>query len=98
MSRSERDRAHVVRQVVEHRLSQCEASERLGIGIRQLKRLVRSWKRQGDGGLVSRQRGRVSHNRLPEALRVGTLNSTAVGVARAVSSLDSGTLGRHRST
>jgi transposase len=69
MSRSERDRTHVVRQVVEHRLSQREASDRLGVGVRQLKRLVRSWKLQGDAGLVSRQRGRASHNRLPEALR-----------------------------
>jgi hypothetical protein len=67
MSGSERDRAHVVRQVLEHRLGQREASERLG--IRQLKRLVRCWKRQGDAGLVSRQRGRASHNRLPERLR-----------------------------
>ena len=50
MSRSERDRAHVVRQVVEHRLSQREASDRLGVGVRQLKRLVRSWKLQGDAG------------------------------------------------
>jgi Homeodomain-like domain len=41
----------------------------LGIGIRQLKRLVRCWRRQGDAGLVSRQRGRASHNRLPGALR-----------------------------
>ena len=55
MSGAERDRAHVVRQVFEHRLGQREASERLGIGIRQLKRLVRCWKRQGDAGLVSRQ-------------------------------------------
>jgi transposase len=69
MSGSERDRGHVVRQVLEHRLGQREASERLGIGVRQLKRLVRSWQRQGDAGLVSRQRGRASHNRLPEALR-----------------------------
>lgn len=37
MSGSERDRAHVVRQVLEHRLGQREASERLGIGIRQLQ-------------------------------------------------------------
>ena len=69
MSGAERDRAHVVCQVFEHRLGQREASERLGIGIRQLKRLVRRWKRQGDAGLVSRQRGHASHNRLPEALR-----------------------------
>jgi transposase len=69
MSVSERDRAHVVRQVVEHRLSQREASERLGISVRQVKRLLWSWRRQGDAGLVSRQRGRASHNRLPETLR-----------------------------
>jgi transposase-like protein len=64
MSRSERDRAHVVRQVFEHRLSQREASERLGIGVRQFKRLLRCWRQEGDAGLVSRQRGRASHNRL----------------------------------
>ncbi len=45
-------------------LSQRQASERLGIGVRQFKRLVRSWKQQGDAGLVSRQRGRASNNRL----------------------------------
>jgi len=73
MSVSERDRAHVVRQVVEHRLSQREASERLGVSVRQVKRLVRSWRRQGDAGLVSRQRGRASHNRLPETLRAQVL-------------------------
>jgi hypothetical protein len=82
MSCSERDRAHVVRQVIEHRLGQREASERLGIGVRtggydavrsciqgsrtgpSAQTLVLCWKHQGDAGLVSRQRGRASHNRL----------------------------------
>jgi hypothetical protein len=31
---------------------------------------VRVWKRHGDHGLVSRQRGRAAHNRLPEATRL----------------------------
>jgi transposase len=64
MSGSERDRAHVVREALEHRLGQREASERLGIGVRQFKRLVRSWREEGDAGLISRQRGRASHNQL----------------------------------
>ena len=51
-------------------LSRREAAERLGIGIRQIKRLVRAWKRQGDHGLVSRRRGRAAHNRLSEATRL----------------------------
>jgi len=69
MSGKERERAHVVRQCVEGRLSQREASERLGIGVRQVKRLVRAWRLDGDAGLVSRQRGRPSHRRMSAALR-----------------------------
>ena len=66
MSKEERDRSFLVRQSVEGRLGQREASERLGISVRQFKRLVCRWKREGDAGLVSRQRGRASHNRLAE--------------------------------
>ena len=69
MSNLERERAHLVRQTQEKQLCQRQASERLGIGVRQFKRLVRSWKQQGDAGLVSRQRGRPSNNRLAAAQR-----------------------------
>lgn len=64
MSASERDRASLIRRHVEEGLGQREASERLGIGERQFKRLVRAWRQMGDVGLVSRQRGRPSNNRL----------------------------------
>ena len=70
MSASERDRSHLVRRVIEKTLSQREAAERLDIGLRQLKRLVRAGRRHGAGGLVSRQRGRAAHNRLPETTRL----------------------------
>ncbi len=63
MSIEERERSHLMRQTQAKHLSQRQASERLGIGVRQFKRLVRSWKQQGDAGLVSRQRGRASNNR-----------------------------------
>ena len=69
MSIEERERSHLVRQTQEKHLSQRQASERLGIGVRQFKRLVRSWKQQGDAGLVSRQRGRASNNRLARGER-----------------------------
>jgi transposase len=69
MSGDERDRASLVRQTLEKHLGQREASERLGIGVRQFKRLVRSWKLSGDAGVVSRQRGRPSNNRLDDDLR-----------------------------
>jgi transposase len=69
MSGEERDRAFLVRQAIEGRLSQREASERLGLGVRQFKRLVRNWRSDGDAGLVSRQRGRPSHRRMAGDLR-----------------------------
>jgi transposase len=69
MSGSERERAHLVRQACEKQLGQREAAERLGIGVRQFKRLVRLWREHGDAGLVSRQRGRASNNRLAPELR-----------------------------
>src|SRR6195952_3067600 len=69
MSIVERERAHLVRQTLELCLGQREASERLGISVRQFKRLVQAWKKQGDAGVVSRQRGRASNNRLAEGVR-----------------------------
>ena len=69
MSGLERERAFLVRQCVECRLGQREASERLGIGVRRMKRLVRAWRREGGAGLVSRQRGRPSHRRMGEERR-----------------------------
>ena len=69
MSADERERSHLVRQCVEGRLGQREAAERLGIGVRQFKRLVHSWRQSGDAGLVSRQRGRPSNRCLDDARR-----------------------------
>jgi transposase len=70
MSTGERDRSHLIRRTIEKSLRQREAAERLGLGLRQFKRLVRAWKRNGDAGLVSRQRGRTANNRMAEATRL----------------------------
>jgi hypothetical protein len=69
MSRKERERAHVIRLVAEKRLKQREAAERLGIGRRQVIRLVKHWRAEGDKGLISRQRGRISPLRIQAVTR-----------------------------
>ncbi len=69
MSGDERERSHLVRAFVESRLGQREASERVGVGVRQFKRVVGSWRQDGDAGLLSRQRGRASNRRLNDILR-----------------------------
>ena len=64
MSSDERDRSRLIRETVEKKLRQQEAAERLGVGLRHFKRLVRTWKQSGDAGLVSRQRGQPLNRRL----------------------------------
>ncbi|MSO91381.1 MAG: helix-turn-helix domain-containing protein [Acetobacteraceae bacterium] len=61
MSERERDRARVVRQAMECSLSQQEAATRLGIGVRQFKRVLRAWKQDGAPSQVSCQRGPPPH-------------------------------------
>ncbi len=58
MSGRESDRVAVIREVVGKRLLQREAAQRLGVGVRQVKRLVRDYRDRGAAGLVSVRRGR----------------------------------------
>ena len=68
MSAVERGRLVVISQVCAGLVSQRQAGERLGICVRQVKRLVRAYRTRGDAGLVSRQRGRASNHRLAAGL------------------------------
>ena len=67
MSGRERERLIVIAQVCGKVLSQGAAAERLGICVRQVKRLVRAYRGEGDAGLVSRQRGPASTPSWPHA-------------------------------
>lgn len=69
MSAKERERAFVIRQVAARQLGQGLAAQRLGLSVRQIKRLVRAWREHGDCALVSRRRGRASSRRLKEDVR-----------------------------
>jgi transposase len=78
MSAKELDRLEVLGRVVERRVTQRQAAERLGLGERQVRRLCRALSQQGAAGLVSRKRGRPSNRKLPAAVR-----EHALGVVRA---------------
>src|SRR4051812_1401337 len=51
------------------RLTIQDAGERMGLRRRQVFRLVKAFRQRGAASLVSRQRGRLSNNRLPKAVR-----------------------------
>ena len=74
MSAGERERMAVVREMADRRLSRKAGAERLGISVRQAKRVLRNWRASGDAGLVSRQRGRVSPRRLKDEALIRVLS------------------------
>ena len=67
LSGAERERLDVLRRLMRGELRQARAAELLGVGVRQVKRLVRGYRREGAASVVSRRRGRPSNNRLDPA-------------------------------
>ena len=69
MGRKELDRVRVISAVCEGRRSQRQTAVELDLSVRQVKRLVQRYRKQGEKGLISGHRGKVSGNRIPEAVR-----------------------------
>jgi len=69
MSTKEIKRLGVMEKLAEKRMMQKEAASILGIGVRQVKRLLRAYRESGAKGLVSKRRGRASNNQLSEETR-----------------------------
>lgn len=61
-------RSQVMAQVMEGQLDQACAASRLGISVRQVKRLKRRMRSEGVQGLVSKKRGKPSNRSTPPAL------------------------------
>lgn len=74
MSHKEVDRLGVIQSVAGKHLRQREAARQLGLSVRQVKRLVRRYRGQGVGGLVSGHRGRCPNNAIAEAVRQEVLD------------------------
>ena len=74
MSTKEISRLEVIQRLEAKRMNQKEAAKALGMGVRQVKRLVRAYRGEGAKGLVSKRRGKPSNNRLAEATKQRVLD------------------------
>ena len=68
MSLRELRRLQVVHGALEGRFTQKAAAGLIGVSERQFRRMVRSVRENGDGGIVHGGRGRPSNRRFPEAV------------------------------
>ena len=66
MSIEELKRKGIMDQLVGKRIRQKAAAEVLGISVRQLRRLLKAYREEGEVGLISKQRGQPSHHQLDE--------------------------------
>lgn len=73
MSRRELDRASVLAQLVEDRVTQVYAAKLLGLSTRQVRRLSRAYAEDGPSSLASKRRGRRSNRAFPDEIRDAAL-------------------------
>src|SRR6266508_3242119 len=74
MSAKELSRLEVMQKLSEKRMSQKEAGASLHVSTRQIKRLLKAYRKKGAAGLVSKHRGRKGNNRLAESVKKQALN------------------------
>ena len=73
MSLRDLRRLKVVHQALDRRMTQKTASSMLGLSERHLRRLLKSVRELGAGGIIHRGRGRPSNRRLPEGIKTQVL-------------------------
>ena len=65
MTIKEAERLSIMKQVALKKLKQREASESLGLSLRQTQRLLRSYREEGAQGLISKKRGKINPRKMP---------------------------------
>ena len=69
MSRRETKRLHIIHQALEKRITQAKAAELVGLSSRQLRRVIKRVREEGDDGISHRSRGKASNRRFPQKLK-----------------------------
>lgn len=69
MSKKELTRLEVMQRLEQGHMKQREAAESLGVTARHIRRLLQSFRQQGEQGLISKRRGKPSNNRLQAETR-----------------------------
>jgi len=74
MSQGELQRLHIVHQTIDKELKQVEAAEILDLSVRQMKRIVKQVREEGDSGLAHKLRGKQSNRAIAGSIKEKVLN------------------------
>lgn len=68
MSQKEVERARILDMLKENKISQQEAGKQMDVTSRQVRRMVKRYREEGLGGLISKKRGCASNRRFDEGV------------------------------
>jgi len=69
MSRRETKRLHIIHQALDKRITQKKAAELVNVSSRQLRRMLKRVRKEGDDGISHRSRGKTSNRRVPKKIK-----------------------------
>ena len=69
MTQEELKRLHIVRKALDKSITQAEAAGIIGVCLRQVQRIVRTVRIEGDGGVIHKSRGQDSNRALPDGIK-----------------------------
>lgn len=67
MSTEELDRISIVQKIIDKDFTQVVAANKLGLTVRQVKRLIKKYRQSGAEGLISKKRGQISNRKYTDA-------------------------------
>ena len=73
MRQSEFKRLELIKRAIAKQLTQVEVSKFLGLSLRQVKRIVKKVRFQGDKGVIHKLRGKASYRRISDVLKAKIL-------------------------
>jgi len=69
MSREEAKRLHIIHQALSKKISQTEAASLVDLSDRQMRRMIKRIREEGDDGICHRSRGTRSNHRIPKKVK-----------------------------
>jgi len=64
MSKKEIKRCEILRMADEKWITQCDGAKRINVTERHFRRLLHNFRENGEGGMISGHRGKISGNRM----------------------------------
>jgi hypothetical protein len=69
MTQEELKRLHVIHKAIDKSITQSEATGIIGVCLRQVQRIIRIVRAEGDEGIIHKSRGQVSNRALPDKIK-----------------------------